>query len=70
MKNAEYYEKKGCCWILDQKTLNKEKLLNFIKNLLKDKTDLINKKTNLQQLNYENSWDYNNQKLKKIINEY
>ena len=70
MKNAEYYEKKGCCWILEQKSLNKENLLNFILNLLKDKTDFINKRTNLQKLNYNDSWEYNNQKLKKIINEY
>ncbi len=70
MKNAEYYEKKGCCWILEQKSLNKENLLNFILNLLKDKTDFINKRTNLQKLNYNDSWEYNNHKLKKIINEY
>ncbi len=70
MKNAEYYEKKGCCWILEQKSLNKENLLNFILNLLKDKTDLTNKRTNLQKLNYNDSWEYNNHKLKKIINEY
>ena len=52
------------------KSLNKENLLNFILNLLKDKTDFINKRTNLQKLNYNDSWEYNNHKLKKIINEY
>ena len=69
MKNAQFYEERGCCWILDQKKLNKENLLNFIKQLLNDKSDLIDKKVNLQKLNYENSWKYINQKLKKIINE-
>ncbi len=69
MKNAQFYEEKGCCWILDQKKLNKEILLNFIKYLLNDKSELNNKKINLQKLNYENSWKYINQKLKKIINE-
>ena len=44
MKNAEYYEKKGCCWIFDQKRLNKENLLNFIIDLLKDKKDFVKKK--------------------------
>ena len=70
MKNAEYYEKKGCCWILDQKGLNKKNLSNFIINLLEDKSEFINKKTNLQKLNYANSWKNINQKLKKIINDY
>ena len=69
MKNAEYYEKKGCCWILEQKILNKDRLKNFITDLLKDKSDLIAKQTNLKKLNYENSWNYVNQKLRKIINE-
>jgi UDP-N-acetylglucosamine--N-acetylmuramyl-(pentapeptide) pyrophosphoryl-undecaprenol N-acetylglucosamine transferase len=69
MRNAEFYEEKGCCWILDQKNLNQENLLNFINHILNDKSDLINKKTNLQKLNYENSWKYINQKLKRIINE-
>ncbi len=69
MKNAQYYEKKGCCWVLEQKTLNKEKFKNFITNLLRDKSDLNGKKENLKKLNYENSWNYVNQKLRKIINE-
>jgi len=70
MKNAQYYEKKGCCWIFDQKLLNNLNLSNFIIELLKNKTDLINKKKNLQKLNYINSWEHMNQKLKKTINEY
>ena len=69
MKNAQFYEKMGCCWVLDQTTLNKEKLLNIIVNILKDKSDLIVKKLNLEKLNYENSWNDVNQKLQKIVNE-
>ena len=69
MKNAEFYEKKGCCWIFDQKRINKVKLTNFIINLLRNKTDLINKKKNLQKLNNLNSWEHINQKLKTVINE-
>ncbi len=69
-KNAEYYEKKGCCWVFEEKKLNKVYLLNLILNLLKNKTDINEKKTNLQKLNYNNSWDNINKKLKEIINEY
>ena len=69
MKNAQFYEEMGCCWVLEQKNLNKENLLNIILNILKDKSDLIEKKSNLEKLNYENSWNDVNQKLKKTVNE-
>ena len=42
----------------------------FIKDLLKDKKDLISKKTSLQKLNHENTREHNYQKLKRVINEY
>ena len=69
MKNAQYYEDKGCCWVLNQKNLNKEKLLNILVNILKEKTEFIIKKSNLEKLNYKNSWNDINQTLKKTINE-
>ena len=69
MKNAQFYEEMGCCWVLDQRNLNKEKLLNILLNILKDKSDLIVKKSNLEKLNYKNSWNDVNQKLQRIINE-
>ena len=69
MKNAKFYKEKGCCWILNQKTLDREKLLNVLLNLLKDKSDFIVKKSNLENLNYKNSWNDVNKKIKDIINE-
>ena len=69
MKNAEFYEEMGCCWVLNQKNLNKEKLLNFILSILNDKSDLTLKKSKLEKLNFENSWNNVNQKLIEIINE-
>ena len=69
MKNAQFYEKMGCCWVLDQRTIDKEKLSNIILNLLEEKSDLIKKKLNLEKLNYKNTWKDINQELKKIVNE-
>ena len=69
IENAKFYENLGCCWVLDQKTLNKEKLLDILLNILDNKSDYIKKKLNLKKLNYKNSWNDVNQKLKKIINE-
>jgi len=69
MENAKFYENIGCCWVLDQKTLNKKKLLNMLLKILDNKSDFMSKKSNLKKLNYKNSWNDVNQKLKKIINE-
>ena len=69
LKNANYYEAKGCCWVLDQKTLSHNKLLEFLLNLLKNKSELFDKKSNLEKLNYNNSWLDINQKLVRVINE-
>ena len=69
MENAKFYKNKGCCWVLDQKYLNKEKLLDILFKILDDKSDFISKKLNLKKLNYKNSWNDVNQKLKKILNE-
>jgi UDP-N-acetylglucosamine--N-acetylmuramyl-(pentapeptide) pyrophosphoryl-undecaprenol N-acetylglucosamine transferase len=69
MKNARYYEEMGCCWVLDQKNLNKEKLSNIILKIIKEKSNLVVKKSNLEKLNYKNSWNDVNQKLQKIFNE-
>ncbi len=69
MENARFYEEMQCCWVLDQRNLNKEKLINIIINILKDKSDLIVKKSNLEKLNYKNSWSEINKKMQKIIND-
>ena len=69
MENAKFYEKKGCCWVLDQKTLEKKKFTNILSNILDDKSEYINMKKNIKKLNFQNSWNDVNQKLRGIINE-
>ncbi len=69
MKNAQFYEKMGCCWVLEQNNLSIEKLTNFISNILKEKSEFNNKKLNLEKLNYNNSWNDINQKLIRLFNE-
>jgi len=69
MKNAQFYEQMGCCWILDQKNINKESILNILIDILKDKSALNLKKSNLKRLNSENSWKDTNKKIKRVINE-
>jgi len=69
MENAKYYEKLGCCWILDQKNFNKEKLSNILAGIINNNSEFLIKKSNLKKLNFKNTWNDVNHTLKKIINE-
>ena len=69
MENAKFYEKLNCCWILDQNSLNKDKLIYILSKILKDKSEYLQKKINLKKFNYQNSWNDVNQKLIGIIDE-
>jgi len=69
MQNAKFYEEMGCCWVLNQNYLNKENLLSILFNILNDRSDYIDKKSNLIKFNYNNSWNNINQNLKRILNE-
>ena len=68
-ENASYYKEKDCCWIIDQNSSQEEfekKILEIIRN----KEDLLKKRENLKNLNYQNTWINANQKLLDNINEY
>ncbi len=68
-ENAIFYEKKGCCWVIDQKDFNKEKLSKILNDILDNKNEYLRKKNNMEKFNYQNSWNNINEKIIKIINE-
>ena len=47
--NAKYYEKEGCCWLLEQKNFNTENLFNLIIEKIKNKNKLENISKNMQK---------------------
>ena len=65
----EYYENKNCCWIIDQSNFDQLKFDDLLLDILKNSDDFIIKKNNLENLNYQNTWNNVNQNLLKIINE-
>jgi len=67
-ENANFYKEKSCCWILKQESFE-ERIDELLNHILKNKTDLLNKKENLKKLNYQNNWINVNQKILNIINE-
>ena len=69
LKNANYYKDKNCCWVIDQISFDKVKFETFLLDILNNKDDFSEKKKNLKNLNYQNTWNNINQNLLKIINE-
>ena len=67
--NANYYKNKECCWIIDQINFDKQKFEDLLLDIFKNEEDFIKKKKNLENLNYQNTWNNVNQNLLKIINE-
>ena len=47
-KNALYYQKKGCCWILDQKNLTSVKLKEILLKIFDNNVELSIKRENIR----------------------
>ena len=68
-ENALFYKEKGCNWILKQSELNESSLSNKLINIIENKDEYLNKKINMKNFSYQNTWNNINQKIIKIINE-
>jgi len=68
-ENANYYKNKDCCWIVDQTNFNQLKFEDLLIGILNNNDDFVKKKKNLENLNYQNTWNNVNQNLLKVINE-
>ena len=69
LENAIYYKNKNCCWIIEQKDFDRKNFNSFLLNIMDNKDLYFEKKRNLQNLNYQNTWNNVNEKLLKVINE-
>tara|TARA_B100001057_G_scaffold48344_1_gene43105 strand:+ start:1319 stop:2389 length:1071 start_codon:yes stop_codon:yes gene_type:complete len=65
--NAKFYKDQNCCWIVNQKDFDNLKFNEFLLKLITENDDYLIKKKNLQNLNYQNTWNNVNQDLLKII---
>ena len=68
MENANFYKENNSCWIIEQINFE-EKIEEFLKDVMNNKSDYLSKKVNLKKLNYQNTWINVNQKILRIINE-
>jgi len=67
-ENANYYKNNDCCWILEQNFFE-DKIEEFLKDIIDNKSKYQKKKENLKKLNFQNTWMNVNQKILKNINE-
>ena len=68
-ENASFYNQHGCNWILNQNEINDTNLTNALFNIIDNKEEYLNKKINMKNFSYQNTWNNINQKIISIINE-
>ncbi len=68
-ENALFYKNKNCCWILDQNNITNEILTEKLIQIIENKDDYLEKKKNMKNFSYQNSWNKINEKIIQTINE-
>ena len=67
--NADFYNKKNCCWLIEQDKFNKDKVSKIISNIFVNRTDYFNKINNLKKITEKNTWNNLNNRIIEIIDE-
>ena len=65
--NAKYYVEKNLGWLIRENKIQQNFLYKFIKNLIKNKKLLSQKKKNMQKFHEGYDWYENSNKLKSLI---
>jgi UDP-N-acetylglucosamine--N-acetylmuramyl-(pentapeptide) pyrophosphoryl-undecaprenol N-acetylglucosamine transferase len=68
-ENAYFYQQYGCNWIMNQNEINETNLTSRLIHIIQDKEEYFEKKKNMKNFNFQNSWNNVNQKIIDTINE-
>jgi UDP-N-acetylglucosamine--N-acetylmuramyl-(pentapeptide) pyrophosphoryl-undecaprenol N-acetylglucosamine transferase len=68
-ENANFYQQYGCNWIMNQNEINETNLTSRLIHIIQDKEEYFEKKKNMKNFNFQNSWNNVNQKIIDTINE-
>ena len=73
--NHQYYNgknmlSKNCCWLLDQKNIQMNKVIDLLQKILSDDKEYNDKILNMNNISCKNSWNDINKKLTILFNEY
>ena len=68
-ENALFYNQLGCNWIMLQTKNNDTDLKDKLLKIIENKDEYFDKKNNMRNFSYQNTWNNINQKLIRAINE-
>ena len=68
-ENAFFYNEIGCNWILNQNRINSSNLIDKLINIIENTKEYLDKKKNMREISYQNTWNNINQKIITTINE-
>ena len=73
--NHQYYNgknmlSKNCCWLLDQKNIQMNNVIDLVQKILRDDKEYNDKILNMNNISCKNSWNDINKKLTILFNEY
>ena len=69
LENALYYKQIDCNWVLNQNEINSTNLTSILFNIIDNKEEYLDKKKNMKNYNYKNTWKNINEKIISTINE-
>tara|TARA_Y100000590_G_scaffold233503_1_gene263025 strand:- start:11068 stop:12138 length:1071 start_codon:yes stop_codon:yes gene_type:complete len=67
--NAKRYSDLNSCWILEEKNFNSGDIYKIINQIMVNRDEYFEKKSNLKKINKNKSWDEINEKIKDILND-
>ena len=68
-ENASFYQRLGCNWVMNENEINNINLTDKLINIIENKEEYLDKKKNMKNFNYQNTWNNINQKIITTINE-
>ena len=68
-ENASFYNRLGCNWILNQNETSEDNLSDKLINIIDNKEEYLEKKKQMKNFSYQNTWNNINLKIISTINE-
>ena len=68
-ENAFFYSQVGCNWILNQNEITENIITDKLINIIDSKNEYLDKKKNMKNFSYQNTWNNINLNIIRFINE-